>query len=163
MLSQEPDTPLADDLTITITDIGSSIPLGTLRNTSSSGDCSNTKDSVNETLRDNTLAYASGRNSGECAIAWILGRYGSRFTTALGVLDTDPADSRTLVRMLADGVEVQKAEATYGAPTTTDVNISSTLRFGATVASPMNTHAALANTLIRGTTDQIDLLGMSNR
>lgn len=162
-LSQEPGAPLADDLTITVADVGSSILLSTLKNANSSGDCSNTKGSVNGTSYDNALACASSRNSEERVTAWILGRHGSRFTAVLGVLDTDPADSRVSVRVLADGVEVQKAEATYGAPTTIDVDVSSTLRLEVAVASPTNTRAVLANALIKGTTDQIDLLEASNR
>lgn len=161
-LAPEPGSPLTDDLTITVADVGASVLLSTLDSASGYGGCSTGTVSVNGKSYGNAMSCRSGSTSDEQISAWVVGRHGTRFTALLGVPDTDSTDARVVVRVLADGVEVQRVEAAYGAPAGIDVDISNVLRLEIAVSSPTRSPAVLADALIKGTTDQIDLLEGSN-
>lgn len=155
--SPEPGEALPEQVNLTVAQAGSSVFLYKLPTADSSGYCYTRDVSLNGSLYSDALECRASSDEGS-TVAWVLGRHASYFTATVGVSDAGKADSSATVTVLADGVAVQTVSASYGQTTSLGVDVEGVLRLEIRFVSDQRTDVYLADALIKGTDDQMDLL-----
>ena len=158
-VSPQVGSPLDSSVQLVVAESGGSILLSSVNTAGSGSSCStDTNVSMNGTSYKEALACSGGFSNKESTYAWVLGRHASTLSTTVGLADSGKTDATATVRILADGNEVARADVAYGKPAKVNADVSNALRLEIAVSSKNGDTVYLGDSLVKGTTTQIDQL-----